>query len=241
MEISEHHSTAREAAERTSRKLSSHFSPSYSQQSFGEYSQFYEHVSQLITPHQHGFLRNRSCVTQLLSVLHSIGQILDKNEQTDIVYLDFAKAFDSVDHSILLQKLKCDRMTGRLLNWLVDYLNNRHQRVVVDGAASQWTPVTPRVPQGSILGPMLFVIFLNDAPYVINNEAVPALFADDTKLYKNITSVSECNQLQQTLTNLDTWSQDNNIKFNGLKCKVLSMTRKKASIYFLSISRRKSC
>jgi hypothetical protein len=92
---------------------------------------------------------------------------------------------------ILLHKLKCYGVTGRLLNWLADYLNNRRQRVVVDGAASKWTPVTSGVPQGSILGPMLFVIFINDAPEVINNEAVPALFADDTKLYKNITSVND--------------------------------------------------
>ena len=79
---------------------------------------------------------------------------------------------------------------------------------------------------------MLFVIFINDAPEVINNEAVPALFADDAKLYKNITSVSDCNQLQQALTNLDVWSRDNNIKFNGSKCKVMSVTRKKAPVSF---------
>ena len=94
------------------------------------YSQFYDHVSHeshLITPHQHGFLRYRSCVTQLLCVLHSIGQKLDKNEQTDIVYLDFAKAFDSVDHSILLQKLKCYGVTGSLLNWIADYPKYRRQ------------------------------------------------------------------------------------------------------------------
>ena len=79
---------------------------------------------------------------------------------------------------------------------------------------------------------MLFVIFINDAPEVINNEAVPALFTDDTKLYKNITSVSDCYQLQQTLTNLDVWSRYNNIKFNGSKCKVMSVTRKKAHVSF---------
>ena len=106
------------------------------------YTNFYYHILHLITPYQHGFLRNRSCVTQLLSVLHTIGKNLDKNTQTDIVYLDFEKAFDSVDHSILLQKLKCYGVTGNILGWFADYLNNRRQRVVVDGVASRWAPVT---------------------------------------------------------------------------------------------------
>ncbi|CAB3993505.1 Hypothetical predicted protein [Paramuricea clavata] len=83
----------------------------------------------------------------------------------------------------------------------------------MDGATSQWTPVTSGVLQGSILGRMLFVIFINDAPDVINNKAIPALFANDTKLYKNITSVNDCNQLQETLTHLDTWSQDTSVKY----------------------------
>ena len=197
------------------------------------YSRLYQHVLHLISPHQHGFLRKRSCVTQLLSSFHSIGQKLDKNTQTDILYLDFAKAFDSVDHSILLGKLKAYGVSGRLLDWFSDYLNNRQQRVVVDGVASQWTPVTSGVPQGSILGPILFVIFINDVPKVVENGTMSALFTDDTKVYRTITSVSDCDQLQQALTNLDVWSSDNNITFNALKCKVLSVTRKKTPISYV--------
>ena len=162
------------------------------------YTNFYSHILHLITPYQHGFLRNRSCVTQLLSVLHSIGNNLDKNTQTDIVYLDFVKAFDSVDHSILLQKLKCYGVTGNLLGWFADYVNNRRQRVVVDGVASRWAPVTSGVPEGSILGPVLFVIFINDIPEVTDGTS-PALFADDTKVYKDVRSVTDCEKLQQTL------------------------------------------
>ena len=107
----------------------------------------YHHVSGHISDEQHGFVRKRSCVTQLLSVFHTIGENLDKNIQTDILYLDFAKAFDSVDHSTLLVKLKSYGVTRKLLNWLADYLHGRLQRVVVDGVASQWTSVTSGIPQ----------------------------------------------------------------------------------------------
>ncbi|CAB3993757.1 Hypothetical predicted protein [Paramuricea clavata] len=104
-------------------------------------------------------------------------------------------------------------------------------RVVVDGFASRWAPVTSGVPQGSILGPVLFVIFINDIPEVTVGTS-PALFADDTKVYKDVRSVTDCEKLQQTLDKLDTWTQDNNITFNASKCKVLSVTRKKNPITY---------
>ena len=193
----------------------------------------YDHVNNLITPLQHGFLRNRSCVTQLLPVLHTIGQNLDKNIQTDVIYLDFAKAFDTVDHNVLLSKLRAYGVSGQLLTWFANYLSGRLQRVVIDGATSQWAPVTSGVPQGSLLGPLLFVIFINDLPDVAVGDVFTSLYADDTKVYRNINTFDDCMSMQKTLTNMDTWTRDNNIRFNASKCKALTITRKKSPLNFI--------
>ena len=163
----------------------------------------YDH---LITPLQHRFVRNRSCVTQLLSVLHTIGRNLDKNIQTDVIYLDFAKAFDTVDH-------KAYGVSGQLLTWFANYLSGRLQRVVIDGATSQWASVTSGVPQGSLLGPLLFIIFITDLPDVAIGDVFTSLYADDTKVYRNINTIEDCMSLQKTLTNMDTCTRHNNIQF----------------------------
>ncbi|CAB4001946.1 Hypothetical predicted protein [Paramuricea clavata] len=168
----------------------------------------------------------------LLSVLHTIEQSLEMNTQTDIVYLDFAKAFDTVDHNILLHKLKHYGVSGQLYAWFEDYLSGRCQRVVVDGVASSWAPVTSGVPQGSILGPVLFAIFINDLPNVLPDETSAALYADDTKVYKSIKSEDDCQILQHrhALTSLECWSHDNNLDFDQSKCKVLTITRKRTPL-----------
>ena len=177
-------------------------------------------------------MQNRSCVSQLLSVLHSIGKILDNNIETDILYLDFAKAFDSVDHAILLEKLERYGVVGHLHNWFKSYLQDRQQRVVVDGFTSSWAPVTFGVPQGSLLGPLLFIIFINDLPSALPDVSLTALYADDTKLYGSILSYPGADKLQQVLTNLNSWSLHNNINFNASKCKVLTVTRKRNPVRY---------
>ena len=184
----------------------------------------------MINKAQHGFLHDRSCVTQLLATLHHIGQLLDRNVQTDVLFLDFAKAFDSVDHTILLRRLKSYGISGNMYNWFADYLCGRTQRVVVDGVASGWFELTSGVPQGSILGPMLFLLFINDLPDVIPSSTSTGLYADNTKLYKAITSHEDCDHLQEALSYADAWSKQSNIDFNASTCKILTISRRKSPI-----------
>ena len=192
----------------------------------------YDHILNLVSQTQHGFLCKRSCVTQLLSALHTIGYDLVKNTLTDVLYLDFAKAFDSVDHTIVLEKLRGYGVTGPVLGCFKDYLSGRTQRVVVEGVASRWSPVTSGVPQGSILGPLLFIIFINDLPDVVQHGTETAMYADDTKLQHKITSTDDCKCLQQSLTNLNSWSTQNNIRFNVSKCKVFTVVRKRTPVIY---------
>ena len=175
-----------------------------------------DHLYHFISPAQHGFLPGRSCVTQLLTALDQIGDHLDTDKQTDVIYLDMSKAFDKVCHPLLLRKLKQCNVFGRLLDWFNAYLTNRKQRVTVSGETSTEVLVSSGVPQGSLLGPLLFLLFVNNLPDRCSSSNV-ACFADDTKIYKLIDSVDDSKALQSDLDSLMDWSTSTFLPFNRQK------------------------
>ena len=187
-------------------------------------NQIKNEIIPLITPFQFVFLNGKSTETQLLHVYSFINDIIDISRQVDIIYLDFTKAFDSVPHHFLLHKLKSCGINGVLYEWLCSYLTGRKQRVVIKGDLSNWCDVASGVPQGSILGPLLFLMYVNDMVEELSKSTNIALFADDAKTYSKIESSNDHQALQRDLSKLEDWSNLWKLKFNSNKCKVLHMS-----------------
>ncbi|XP_048586215.1 uncharacterized protein LOC116614508 [Nematostella vectensis] len=188
-----------------------------------------ERVHCLIQRCQHGFIAGRSCVTQLVEVLDTIGSHLDNGNQIDVVYLDMSKAFDRVSHRMLTRKLVQYGFGGNLLKWFTSYITNRSQRVAIPGGVSTCQPVTSGVPQGSILGPILFVLFANDLPDSVCSCSV-ATFADDTKVFNVINSADDTDVLQSDLNSLNGWAASTGMTFNQTKSKVMRVSRKRKPV-----------
>ena len=187
---------------------------------------FYDHVSPFLTERQHSFVKSRSCETQLILTHHQWATALDQGRQVDVVCLDFSKAFDKVNHVVLLQKLCNFGITGSLLQWCESYLSNRRQRVVLDGLSSSWSNVSSGVPQGSFLVPLFFVIFISDLPEVVLPGSTIALYADDCKCSRIIDTVGDLELFQRDLDSLHWWSVRNFMNFNVKKCKIMEITKK---------------
>ena len=181
----------------------------------------YNHITVFVTGSlssiQFGFLKNRSTVKQLLIFLNSVHQSLNNKAQTDVIYLDFSKAFDSVPHNELLVKLWQIGIRGKLWLWFKSYLSSRRQCVHINNSRSSLLPVISGVPQGSILGPLLFLIYVNDLPLSINSSSL-LLFADDTKCLKSIDCPHDCDLLQNDFSLLSDWSLKWKLLFNVSKC-----------------------
>lgn len=193
-------------------------------------SRLVPHVKKILYSFQHGFQKGKSCVTQLIEVFYDIGHALDRGLESYIIYLDVAKAVDSVCPAKLVSKVKTFGIDDPPLSWFYSYLTGRPQRVVINGTFSNWTDVGSGVPQGSLLGPILFLLFINDMPNVINS-ATLAMLADDSKCYRFINNDADFSKLQQDLVSLTTWSLSNELYFQPTKCSNLRISRKRFSQY----------
>ena len=169
---------------------------------------------------QHGFRIGRSCLSQLLTHYDRIISLLEKGLNVDTIYLDFAKAFDKVDHSLVLKKLSILGVRGKILQWIESFLTSRTQRVMVNGFLSEPAPVISGVPQGSVIGPLLFLILIGDIDQDIATSFVSS-FADDTRLSRATSGVTDASALQTDLEKVYQWAIDNNMMFNTKKFEAL--------------------
>ena len=176
----------------------------------------YMEEKNLFNPGQHGFRLGRSCLGQLVAHYDNIIRLLQNGQNVDVVYLDFAKAFDKVDFMVTMRKLQEMGITGNLGRWIHAFLTHRKQAILVNGARSEPTEVTSGVPQGSVIGPLLFLVLIGDIDRKVA-QAYVSSFADDTRVSLGVTSVEDTKCLQNDLEAIYSWADDNNMEFNSTK------------------------
>ena len=180
---------------------------------------------------QHGFRSGRSTTTQLLEYFDSVLSMVEEGHYVDSIYLDFAKAFDKVDHNILLTKMAKLGIRGHLYTWISSFLKCRQQAVRVEGVLSDRVWVKSGVPQGSVLGPLLFLIMMHDINEYIDH-AILSSYADDTKLWQKITCLNDSVLLQEELVKLYEWARLNNMDFNPDKFEGVSFGDEEEQAYY---------
>jgi len=181
---------------------------------------------------QHGFVKGKSTLTNLLETLESWTRILDEGLGIDVIYLDYRKAFDTVPHKRLIDKLRGSGINGSLLRWIDQFLLDRKMRVQVNGSLSDWFKVFSGVPQGSVLGPLLFLVYVQDLPQWVTNSIM--MFADDTKLWARISTLEDGQSLQRDLQQLAEWSKKWLLAFNPAKCKVMHIGHEVKTSYTMT-------
>jgi len=177
--------------------------------------------NELIKKSQHGFIKNRSCTTNLLEFLEAVLSEIDEGNPVDVIYLDFSKAFDKVPKARLLEKIRARHIQGNIIKWISCWLTNRKQRVVLNGNFSEWQDVISGVPQGSVFGPLAFLIYIDDLDLETNDIRIMNKFADDTKLGHTVVSDNDRIVLQNCINRLLEWAVKWGMAFNIGKCKVL--------------------
>ena len=178
-------------------------------------------ANNLQSKQQHGFTPRKSITTNLIECLNVWSEALMHNIPVDVLYLDYAKAFDTVPHQRLLDQVKSYGITGKVHAWIQAFLSGRTQKVKANGVESSWSPVLSGIPQGSIMGPILFTIFVNDLPHQVNS--IISMYADDTKLYLPLVHPDATDILADDLITLQRWAQDMQMKFHPAKCKVMHL------------------
>ena len=187
-------------------------------------------LNNILIDEQHGFREKYSCETQLISAIHDWVKGINFCSQTDVILLDFAKAFDSVPHERSLVKLDFYGIRGQMHRWSKAFLSNRTQNVSVYGILSSPRPVISGIPQCSVLGPVLFLLFINDILSSIKSRL--RLFTDDFVVYREVATLQDCQALEEDLYRLSLWSKTWQLTFNVSKCFHLGITRKKTPVDF---------
>ena len=192
-----------------------------------------------LSDQQFGFISSRSTGLQLLKVMDDWTRALEQGHEVHTTYMDFMKAFDTVPHRRLLSKLKGYGVRANLLEWIRAFLDDRKQLVLVNGKASNWHKVTSGIPQGSVLGPVLFVLYINDLPEIIKSKCF--MFADDTKVYRIILGLEDVALMQEDITSLQGWSDKWLLRFHPKKCKAMAIGKSKYEPEYVLNGEEESC